>query len=127
MASVNAIKSFLAMIIVLGTLVSTSTVSADQWFDSYGKVSGNDELARFSNLAFFLQDHPETVGYIAFCTSKTESNADVFRQKTRGVNFVVSRFHLRRSRFKIINYGPCAKTRTILQPIDKTKQVPSFF
>lgn len=114
-------------LIAMTFLGSSAIVSADQWFDSYGRLTRNDELAHFSNFAVYLRDHPEMIGYIALCNGPNDLNSVLMRDKRRAVNFIVSQFKIRRSRFKIINYGRCGETMTILQPWDKSTTPPKFF
>jgi hypothetical protein len=102
-------------------------VAADEWFDSFGRLSKNDELARFTRLAVFLREHPETIGFIAFCTGPHDRNSTQMHQKTRGINFIVSRFKIPRSRIRVIDYGRCRETTTILEPVDRAKPIPQFF
>lgn len=114
-------------VVVVVCLGVTRAVWADQWFDSYGRLSINDERARLANLASFLRDQPEMVGYIAFCAGPNDRSSVLMRHKTSSVDFIVSHFDIAKSRFKIINYGRCSETTTILQPIDKMKPAPQFF
>jgi hypothetical protein len=117
----------LVAVLAMTFLGSSIVVSADQWFDSYGSLTRNDELAHFANLAVYMRDHPEVIGYIAFCRGPRDRNSDLMRRKTHGVDFIVARFKIPRSQLKIINYGHCHETMTILQPMDKSKPVPKFF
>src|ERR1700741_1269446 len=55
--------TFMVLVSLVG-FTRTSGEMADQWFDSYGDLSWEDEKAHLDNFAIALQNDPDSIGYI---------------------------------------------------------------
>jgi len=113
--------------IFIASLHWSPLVSATEWFDSFAKLSRNDEKARLYNFGLSLRMNPDTIGYIAYCVGPKDSRAEIKDRKEWGAKYLVSDIKIPKSRIRIVDSGPCKETWTILQPWPKTDPPPKFF
>lgn len=116
------------MIGLCGSLLWPSAFTrADQWFDSYGKISWAEERARLDSFAKFLKEKPDMIGYMAFYVGESDSEAEIEKHVIQAQNHVVcGRLKIEKERIVIVNAGKRAETKFVLQPVLKTLPPPDF-
>jgi hypothetical protein len=93
------------------------TSAADQWFDSYGNLSGEDEKAHLDNLAIALQHDPNLVGYIIVYAGKRSCANEAADRALRAKKYVVEIRGIQESRIQWIDGGYREELTVILQPV----------
>jgi hypothetical protein len=88
----------------------------DQWFDSYGDLSWEDEKARLDNFAIALQHDPDSIGYIIIYAGRRACVGEAKDRALRAKKHVVDSRGIQASRIKWIDGGYREELTTILQP-----------
>lgn len=89
---------------------------ADQWFDSYGDLSWEDEKAHLDNFAIALQNDPDSIGYIIVYAGRRSYAGESKERALRAKKYVVKTRGIKASRIKWIDGGYREELTTILQP-----------
>jgi hypothetical protein len=105
----------------------TLSSGADGWFDSYGEIPWVEESARLDNLAIYLHQYPDFIGYIAFYRGKNESRQQFRARLDRAKRHLVSAGKAKIEQLVFVDAGKREKRWTILQPVEKGKASPKFF
>jgi hypothetical protein len=95
------------------------TSVADQWFDSYGNLSGDDEKAHLDNFAIALQHDPNLIGYIIVYAGRRACVDEAKDRALRAKKYVVETRGIQESRVKWIDGGYRVDLTVILQPIPR--------
>ena len=98
----------------------------DEYFESYGELSWEEETLRLDNLAHFLQLKRDFVGYIAFYTGKKDNSGRVKERVGRAKDYLVCRRKIDEARIITVDAGQRAETQTILHPAPKDAPTPNF-
>lgn len=109
-------------VLSLGFLInvpSAKTSAMDLWFDSYGKISWQEEVWRLRNFEVSLRRNPEMIGYIAFNWSSKKEFVEMKKRAERARKYLVYERKMDKSRIIIVKGGKREKPRIILQPVDK--------
>ncbi len=93
------------------------TSVADQWFDSYGNLSWDDEKAHLDNFAIALQHDPNLIGYIIVYAGKRACVGEAKDRALRAKKYVVETRGIQESRLKWIDGGHHEDLTVILQPV----------
>lgn len=93
------------------------TSVADQWFDSYGNLSWNDEKARLDNFAIALQHDPNLIGYIIVYAGRRACVGEAKDRALRAKKYLVNTRGIQESRLKWIDGGYRKELTVIIQPI----------
>ena len=106
--------------IVLVSLGSSSRTNdecvADQWFDSYGDLSWEDEKAHLDNFAIALQNYPDSIGYIIVYAGRRSCVGEAKDRALRAKRYLVQTRATEASRIKLIDGGYREELTVILQP-----------
>jgi len=89
---------------------------ADQWFDSYGNISWEDEKAHLDNFAIALQQDPNLIGYIIVYAGRRACVGEAKDRALRAKKYVVETRGIQESRIKWIDGGYREELIVILQP-----------
>ncbi len=95
------------------------TSVADQWFDSYGNLSWEDEKAHLDNFAIALQHDPNLIGYIIVYAGRRACVGEAKDRALRAKKYVVETRGIQESRIKWIDGGYREELTVILQPIPR--------
>ena len=117
--------AMLTMIVVVSDTHSAA-LKVDQYFDSYGELSWEEETFRLDNLARFLQLKRDFVGYIAFYTGKKDKSGRIKERVERAKDYLVCKRKIDEARIIIVDAGSKAETQTILHPVHKDAPTPDF-
>ena len=120
------ISGTLAVLLVLSANASAS-IPFDEWFDSYGMVSWDEERSHLNNLAAYLLQNPKSRAYLAYCG---ESLADLRLKKARSKHsreYLKAKYKISGTRLILMSGGSCDYSLTILQPVPKGEITPKFF
>jgi len=90
--------------------------AVDQWFDSYGDLSWEDEKAHLDNFAVALQHDHDTVGYIIVYAGRRACVGEAKDRALRVKKYLVETRGVQASRIKWIDGGFQEKLTIILQP-----------
>lgn len=93
------------------------TSVADQWFDSYGNLSWDDEKARLDNFAIALQHDPNLIGYVIVYAGRRACVDEAKDRALRAKKYLVDSRGIQESRLKWIDGGYREELTVILQPI----------
>jgi hypothetical protein len=96
------------------------TSVADQWFDSYGNLSWDDEKAHLDNFAISLQHDPNLIGYIIVYAGRRACVDEAKDRALRAKKYVVETRGIQESRVKWIEGGYREELTVILQPIPRS-------
>ncbi len=106
--------------IVLVSLVGFTKTNnewvADQWFDSYGDLSWEDEKAHLDNFAIALQNDPDSIGYIIVYAGRRSCVGEAKDRALRAKKYLVQTRAIEASRIKWIDGGYREELTVILQP-----------
>jgi len=100
------------------------SASADQWFDSYGKISWGEEKSRLDNFALYLKQNPDMNGYIGYWTGPSDRSARVRSSDVRARNYLVRDRRIERDRIIVVDVGRKDETQFVLQPVNKNLGSP---
>lgn len=89
---------------------------ADQWFDSYGNLSWENEKAHLDNFAIALQHDPDLIGYIIVYAGRRACVGEAKDRALRAKKYVVETRGIPESRIKWIDGGYREELTVILQP-----------
>ena len=89
---------------------------SDQWFDSYGNISWEDETAHLDNFAIALQNDPDSIGYIIIYGGRRSCIGEAKDRALRAKKYLVQTRVIEESRIKLIDGGYREKLTVILQP-----------
>lgn len=89
---------------------------ADQWFDSYGNLSWENEKAHLDNFAIALQHDPDLIGYIIVYAGRRACVGEAKDRALRAKKYVVETRGIQESRIKWIDGGYREEPTVILQP-----------
>jgi hypothetical protein len=92
------------------------TAMSDQWFDSYGDLSWEDEKAHLDNFAIALQHDPDSIGYIIVYAGRRACVGEGKDHALRAKKYVVETRGIQESRIKLIDGGYREELTVILQP-----------
>ena len=120
----NLIQRALAGVcIVLVSVVSFSRTNygrissvVDQWFDSYGNISWEDEKAHLDNFAIALHQDPNLIGYIIVYAGRRACVGEAKDRALRAKKYVVETRGIQESRIKWIDGGYREELIVVLQP-----------
>jgi len=91
--------------IVLVSLVGFARTNdecvADQWFDSYGDLSWEDEKAHLDNFAIALQNDSDSIGYIIVYAGRRSCIGEAKDRALRAKKYLVQTRAIEASRIKI--------------------------
>lgn len=96
-----------------GSLISV----ADQWFDSYGDLSWEDEKARLDNFAIALQQDPNLIGNIIVYAGRRSCANEARDRALRAKKYLVERRGIQESRVRWLDGGYHKELTVILQPV----------
>jgi hypothetical protein len=99
------------------------TSVADQWFDSYGDLSWEDEKIHLDNFAIELQNYPDLFGYIIVFAGRRACVGESRNRALRAKKYVTEIRGIQASRIKWIDGGYREELTVILQP---SRGVPEF-
>ena len=98
-------------------LLLASTV--DQWFDSYGDISWEDEKVHLDNFAIALQHDRDTIGYIIVYAGRRACAGEIKARALRATKYLVETRGTQASRIKWIDGGYREELTVILQPVPR--------
>jgi hypothetical protein len=116
-----ALASACVVVISLLGLARTShrllTAMSDQWFDSYGNISWENEKARLDNFAIALQQDSNLTGNIVIYAGKRSCANEAKDRALRAKKYVVETRGIHESRVKWVDGGYREELTVILQPV----------
>jgi hypothetical protein len=116
-----ALASVCVVVISLLGLARTShrllTATSDQWFDSYGNISWENEKARLDNFAVALQQDSNLTGNIVIYAGKRSCANEAKDRALRAKKYVVETRGIHESRVKWVDGGYREELTVILQPV----------
>ncbi|HVG28554.1 MAG TPA: hypothetical protein VM864_02435 [Pyrinomonadaceae bacterium] len=86
------------------------------YFDSYGRISWEDEKARLDNFAVELRHDPNLVGYIVVYSGRRSCFGEAKRRALRAKEYLVRTRDIPESRIRWMDGGYQEELRVILQP-----------
>jgi hypothetical protein len=90
---------------------------SDQWFDSYGNISWENEKARLDNFAIALQQDSNLTGNIVIYAGKRSCANEAKDRALRAKKYVVETRGIHESRVKWVDGGYREELTVILQPV----------
>ena len=93
------------------------TCVADQWFDSYGDLSWDDERAHLDNFAIVLQQDPNLIGNIIVYAGRRSCANEAKNRALRAKKYVTETRGIQASRIKWLDGGYREELTVILQPV----------
>lgn len=78
---------------------------ADQWFDSYGDLSWEDEKAHLENFAIALQNDRDSIGYIIVYAGRRSCVGEAKDRALRTKKYLIQTRAIEASRIKMIDGG----------------------
>ena len=116
-----ALASACVVVISLVGFARTShlllTAMSDQWFDSYGNISWENEKARLDNFAIALQQDSNLTGNIVIYAGKRSCANEAKDRALRAKKYVVETRGIHESRVKWVDGGYREELTVILQPV----------
>lgn len=89
----------------------------DQWFDSYGNLTWNDEKAHLDNFAIALQHDPNLIGYIIVYAGRRACLGEAKDRALRAKKYMIAVRAIPENRLKWIDGGYQEDLTVILQPL----------
>ncbi len=89
----------------------------DEYFDSYGNLSWEDEQAHLDGFAFELQSNEHLVGYIIVYAGRQSCVDEAKERALRAKEYLVKTRGIQANRIKWIDGGYREKLTVILQPL----------
>jgi len=93
------------------------TCVADQWFDSYGELSWEQEKAHLDNFAIILQQDPNLIGNIIVYAGRRSCANEARDRALRAKKYVTETRGIQGSRIKWLDGGYREELTIILQPV----------
>ena|SRR5688572_11304221 len=90
---------------------------SDQWFDSYGNISWEDEKAHLDNFAIALQQDPNLIGYIMVYAGRSACVGKARDRALRAKMYLVETRGISQPRIKWLDGGYREELTVILQPL----------
>jgi hypothetical protein len=90
---------------------------SNQWFDSYGNISWEDEKAHLDNFAIALQQDPNLIGNIIVYAGRRSCANEARDRALRAKKYVTETRGIQASRIKWLDGGYREKLTVILQPV----------
>ena len=90
--------------------------AVDQWFDSYGDLSWEDEKTHLDNFAIALRHDPDSIGYIMVYGGRRACVNEAKDRALRAKKYVIETRGIRARRIKWIDGGYREELTVILQP-----------
>lgn len=110
--------SLSALVTVSGHSVN-SVLTVDEYFDSYGDVSWEEEKVHLDNLGIALQRDSDMIGYIIVYAGQRACLGEAQDRALRAKQYVVQIHGIEESRVISIDGGHREKLTTVLQPIER--------
>jgi len=104
---------------VTRTDASFLATAVDEWFDSYGDISWEDEKAHLDNFAIALQHDPDTIGYIIVYAGRRACDGESKDRARRAMKYLVETRGIPVSRIKRIDGGYREELTVNLQPVPR--------
>ncbi len=101
------------------TNVGWVTSAADQWFDSYGNLSWDEEKAHLDNLAITLQHDSNLIGYLIVYAGRRACSGEAKDRALRAKKYMVETRGIEENRIKWIDGGYREELIVFLQPIPR--------
>ena len=120
------ISSLILLFLILQNFIILKTFAWKYYDDYESSISWQKEKAHLHSFASFLQNHPETIGYIAYYTKKEEFLKQRKIKINRAIKFLTQKSQIEKDRIIIIYAGKKDYSTTILQPIHKNSEPPRF-
>lgn len=93
------------------------TSAANQWFDSYGDLSWEDEKAHLDNYAIALQEDSNLIGNIIVYAGRRSCANEAKNRALRAKKYLVETRGIQESRVKWLDGGYRKELTVILQPV----------
>jgi len=90
---------------------------ADQWFDSYGELSWEQEKAHLDNFAIALQQDPNLIGNIIVYAGRRSCANEARDRARRARKYLTETLGIQASRIKWLDGGYREELTIILQPV----------
>lgn len=90
---------------------------SEQWFDSYGNISWQDEKAHLDNFAIALQQDQNLIGYIIVYAGRRACVGEAKDRARRAEKYLVEIRGVQENRIKWIDGGFREEVTVILQPV----------
>ena len=91
--------------------------TVDEWFDSYGDISWEDEKTHLDNFAIALQRDANTIGYVIVYAGRRACENESKDLALRATKYLVETRGIQASRIKWTDSGYREKLTVILQPV----------
>ena len=100
--------------------------SVDRYFDSFkSSIHWSEQRVRLDDFAIALSSEPDSIGYIAFESSKKESLKKAKARIKQAVGYLTYQRRIEKSRIVVVYLGEDEEPHTILQTVTKGGK-PSF-
>lgn len=96
----------------------------DEFFDSYGNISWDDEKARLDNFAIELQHDPNLIGYIVVYAGRHACYGEAPDRALRAKEYIEKIHSFRENQIKWIDGGYREELTVILQPLPRDAPEP---
>lgn len=121
----------LLAVLVIGIFINAplethASIPLDQWFDSYGNISWDEEKVHLENFAKYLIEQPDYVGYIVVYVGKREKWKSLERRVERAKNYLIRILCVDKERVIIVQAPRRDITKFVLQPVPKEFRPPVF-
>lgn len=93
------------------------TPVTDQWFDSYGALSWEEEKAHLDNFAIALQENSNLVGNIIVYAGRRSCANEAKERAIRAKKYLMETRNIKESQIKWLDGGYRENLTIILQPI----------
>ena len=130
-------RIYLCQIVLSGSIALTSLsgltttyagwqpAAVDQWFDTYGDISWDDERAHLDNFSIALQEDPNLVGYIIVYAGRCACVNEARDRALRAKKYTVETRGIPESRIKWIDGGYREEFIVFLQPAPTGAPAPT--
>lgn len=108
------VRTGFVLVIFTSVFLVARPVVADEWFDSYGLISWEQERGRLDNFAIALKREKDMIGYIIFYTGEGKDAADIENSQNKSIEYLICRWNIPEDRLRLENAGPAEVTTIIL-------------
>jgi len=117
----------LSALVAVSAHSMNSVLTVDEYFDSYGDVSWEEEKAHLDNFGIALQRDSNIIGYIIVYAGHRACLGEAQDRALRAKQYVVKIHGIEESRVMWIDGGHREKLTTVLQPIERgaLKPIPT--